>query len=108
MAVPEHQITSILEVPGVSWIIRHNGKPAELHPREYDVIVRFIETGLLIETFSVDHLEMGEEVEVMDGPLKGLNGFVSGMGKEKFTVILDALGQAIRVEINPLVLRKRG
>lgn len=107
VAVPEHKIEDVLQLPGVAWTIRHNGKPAVLHQREYEVIVRFIETGLLLETFSFENIDLGEQVKVMDGPLKGLNGFVSGKGKEKFTVILDALGQAIRVEINPAVLSKR-
>jgi len=108
VSVPEHQITSILETPGVAWTIRHNGKPAELHPKEYDIIVRFIETGLLIDTIAMDTIEKGEVVEVMAGPLKGQRGFVSGTGKDKFTVVLDALGQAIRLEISGLLLRKVG
>ena len=107
VSIHEHQINSVLQVPGVAWVIRHNGKPAELHPREYATIVRFIETGLLIETFPADSIEKGEEVTVLDGPLKGLNGFVSGKGKNKFVVILEALGQAIRVEISQFLLKKR-
>lgn len=106
VAVPEHQITSVLEVPGVSWVIRHNGKPAELHPKEYDTIVRFIETGLLLEALSAEDIETGEQVKVMDGPLKGLSGFVSGKNKGRFTVILGDLGQAIRVEMDPFLLKK--
>ncbi len=106
VSIPEHQITSVLEAPGVSWVIRHNGKPAELHAKEYDTIVRFIETGLLIETFPADSIEKGEEVVVMDGQLKGLTGFVSGKTGGKFVVILEALGQAIRVEIDPGLLKK--
>lgn len=108
VAVPEHQITSVLEVPGVSWAIRHNGKPAELHPKEYDTIVRFIETGLLLETLPAEDMETGEEVTVVDGPLKGLRGYVSGKNKGKFMVILEGLGQAIRVEMDPFLLKKRG
>ena len=107
VAVPEHQIDAVLQVPGVAWIIRYNGKPAELHPREYATIMRFIETGLLIETVPADSIEKGEEVTVLDGPLKGLNGFVSGKSKNKFVVILEALGQAIRVEINQFLIKKR-
>lgn len=42
----------------------------------------------------------------MDGPLKGLVGQVQGKGKDKFIVVLQALGRAMRVEVNPLVVRK--
>lgn len=107
VAVPEHQIDAVLQVPGVAWIIRYNGNPAELHPREYATITRFIETGLLIETVPADSIEKGEEVTVLDGPLKGLNGFVSGKSKHKFVVILESLGQAIRVEIDQFLIKKR-
>jgi hypothetical protein len=39
--------------------------------------------------------------------MKGLTGFVSGQNNEKFVVILEALGQAIRLEINQLLVKKR-
>ncbi|NOT76646.1 MAG: UpxY family transcription antiterminator [Cyclobacteriaceae bacterium] len=106
VSVPEFRISSVLEIPGVAWAIRQEGKPASLHPKEFEAIIRFIETGLLIEALPADDIEKGEEVEVMDGPMKGLKGFVSGKGKEKFVVILEALGQAIRVEVSGLLLRK--
>lgn len=108
VAAPDHQIESVLQVPGVAWSIRHNGKPAILHSREYDIIVRFIETGLLMETFSMESIEIGEGVVVQDGPLKGLRGYISGKNKEKFMVILEGLGQAIRVEMEPFLLKKQG
>ncbi len=107
VSIPEHQITSILEVPGVAWTIRHEGKPASLHPKEYDTIIRFMETGYLIEALPADSIEKGEEVVVMDGPLKGQKGFVSGKNNEKFIVILEGLGHAIRLEINQLLIKKR-
>ena len=44
--IPYHRSDEVLQVPGVAWAIRHNDKPAELHPKEYETIVRFIETGL--------------------------------------------------------------
>ena len=96
----------VLQAPGVAWAIRHNDKPAELHPKEYDTIVRFIATGLLIEDLPADSVEVGEQVEVMDGPLKGLVGQVEGKGRDKFIVVLQALGRAMRVEVNQLVVKK--
>ena len=104
--IPYHRTQDVLEVPGVSWAIRHNDKPAELHPKEYEIIVRFIDTGLLIEDLPAESIEVGEQVEVMDGPLKGLIGQVEGKGSGKFIVVLQALGRAMRVEVKPLVVRK--
>jgi len=104
--IPYHKTDEVLHVPGVAWAIRHNGKPAELHPAEYETIIRFINTGLLIETLPAEDIGIGEQVEVMDGPLKGLVGQVEGKGSGKFIVVLQALGRAMRVEVNPLVVRK--
>lgn len=104
--IPYHRAEEVLQVPGVAWAIRHNDKPAELQPREHETIVRFIETGLLIEDLPAESIEIGEQVEVMDGPLKGLIGQVEGKGSGKFIVVLQALGRAMRVEVKPLVVRK--
>ena len=104
--IPYHRTEEVLQVPGVAWAIRYNDKPAELQPREHETIVRFIETGLLIEDLPAESIEIGEQVEVMDGPLKGLIGQVEGKGSGKFIVVLQALGRAMRVEVKPLVVRK--
>ena len=104
--IPYHRSDEVLQVPGVAWAIRHNDKPAELHPKEYETIVRFIETGLLIEDLPAEDIQVGEQVEVMDGPLKGLIGQVEGKGSDKFIVVLQALGRAMRVEVKPLIVRK--
>jgi transcription antitermination factor NusG len=104
--IPYHRTEEVLQVPGVAWAIRHNGKPAELQVKEYDVILRFLETGLLIEDIPAEDIEIGEQVEVMDGALKGLIGQVEGKGSGKFIVVLQALGRAMRVEVKPLVVRK--
>ena len=106
VSIPYHRSDEVLQVPGVAWAIRHNGKPAELHPKEYETIIRFIETGLLIEDLPAESIQVGEQVEVMDGPLKGLVGQVEGKGSDKFIVVLQALGRAMRVEVKPLIVRK--
>ncbi|HQQ96771.1 MAG TPA: UpxY family transcription antiterminator [Cyclobacteriaceae bacterium] len=106
VAVPEHKIEEVLQVPGVAWLIRHNGRPAELHPAEYATILRFLETGLLLETGPAEEFELGERVVVLDGPLKGQEGFLYGRNKGKFTVVLAGLGQSIKLEINGLIIGK--
>lgn len=102
----DHQIQDVLQVPGISWNIRHNDKPAILHEKEYKNIQRFLDTGLTIEISGVSDLEEGDQVKVMDGPLKGAIGQISRKEPSKFTVILDAIGQLMRVEIDPGLLKK--
>jgi transcription termination/antitermination protein NusG len=103
--IPEHQITKILQVPGIAWSIRHNGSPAFLREQEYELIERFLATGLFVEVISQDTFEAGDSVIVADGPLKGVIGRVAAKYPGKLTVWLETLGQVIRMEIEPGLLK---
>jgi transcriptional antiterminator NusG len=104
--IPEHRIIEVLQTPGVAWVIRHNGRPAALRQCEYDMIVRFLQTGLLIEVLPQEKVEKGDWVKIMDGPLRGLEGRVTKVHPRKFTVVLETLGQALRVNLDPSILKK--
>ena len=102
----EDQISDILQVPGISWNIRYNNKPAELRPDELEVIKRFLDSGLFVETEKSERVNVGDVVEVIDGPLKGLKGnVVRSAAGNKFFVVLESIQQNIMVEIDPLVLK---
>ena len=102
----EHHIVQVLQVPGISWNIRHNDKPAILRPKEYDLINRFLATGLTLEVVATPQVAEGDRVEVVDGPLKGAVGKITSGSDCKFMVSLDTLGQSIKVQLDPIVLRK--
>lgn len=104
----ESSIPALLEVPGMAWNIRHNNKPALLHPNELELIRRFINTGLFIETISMDHFSAGDYVEILDGPLKGTSGILMQADEgEKFCVALDTIGQIIQVKIDKWMLKRQ-
>jgi len=103
--ITEHLIQEVLQVPGIAWNIRHNGKPAILHDKEYKAIQYFLETGLSIEILPAATVEEGDWVVVADGPLKGALGQVAAKNPGKFTLLLEGIGQAMRVEIDPGLLR---
>ena len=103
----EHRIRDILQIPGISWNIRHNGKPAVLRENELQMIQRFVSSGLFLETMSAADLEPGDRVKVMDGPLRGAEGFYSGEYSDvKFYVILETIDQTLRVSIDKGLLKK--
>lgn len=105
----EHRIRDILQIPGISWNIRHNGRPAVLRQEEKDMIERFINSGLFMEAFSIDNVAPGDKVRVIDGPLRGAVGVLSGdYSDEKFIVVLDGIDQAIKVSIDKKLLKKEG
>lgn len=99
-------VQDVLQVPGVAWAIRHNGKPAILQDKEYKTIQRFLETGLSIDILPAADVEEGDWVKVMDGTLKGAVGQVASKNPGRFMVLLEAIGQVMRVEIKPELLKK--
>ncbi len=105
----EDKIPSILETPGVAWNIRYNNKPAVLHSNEMETIKRFLSSGLLIESRQIEKFEVGDQVQVIDGPLKRMMGFLVKTNEgDKLTVALESIGQMLLVRIDPkLLTRKR-
>jgi transcriptional antiterminator NusG len=106
--IEEHLIQDVLQVPGIAWNIRLNGKPAILHQRELDKIRRFIATGLLVETNARDEqYSVGDWVRVMDGPLKGTDGLLLNFhNRQYFSIVLEAIGHTITVQLDRQIVRK--
>jgi len=103
----ESSIPEILKIPGMSWNIRHNDKPAILRESELQIINRFIASGLTIDIGSIEDLQKGDQVKVMDGPLKGAIGFLSGeYSEQKFTIELESIDQVMKVSIDKGLLKK--
>ncbi len=101
------KIPVILQIPGISWNIRHNDRPAILHPREHELITRFLSSGLLIDVSSSEKFGIGDYVEIMDGPLKGIRGhLVRTAAGDRFLLSFESIGTSIQVEIDPVVLKK--
>lgn len=104
----EHRIPEIVQVPGIAWNIRLNGKPAILRQGEYELIRRFIETGYFIEANgNVEAFKIGDRTKVIDGPLAGLTGILVGEDKnQRFSIVLEGIQQAIQVQIPAALLAK--
>ena len=103
----EAKIPEILKTPGISWNIRHNGVPAVLREKELATIKRFLESGLTIDIGSAQDLEKGDQVKIMDGPMKGAIGFLSGeYNEQKFTIELESIDQVMKVSVDKGLLKK--
>lgn len=103
----EANIVEILKTPGISWNIRHNGVPAILREKELATIKRFLESGLTIDVSSAQDLEKGDKVKIMDGPMKGAIGFLSGeYNDQKFTIELESIDQVMKVSMDKGLLKK--
>jgi len=105
----ESRIQEILQIPGIAWNVRYNNKPAVLREKEIETIKRFLSTGLLVETSTDPVLQIGEDAEVIDGPLKGVQGKIIGApGGEKFSVTLEVLGNSMIVRLDARILSRLG
>ena len=62
---------------------------------------------MTIEVESIDNLSKGDQVKIMDGPLKGAVGFLSGeYSDQKFTIEIDSIDQVMKVAIDKGLLKK--
>lgn len=97
----EHRIAEIVTTPGIAWNIRHNGKPAVLREEEYQLINRFITTGYFLEaTGEVAEFNVGDRARIIDGPLAGQTGVLTGEDKNRrFNVLLEGIQQVIQVQV---------
>lgn len=103
-----HRIPEILQTPGIAWNIRHNGKPAILRQEEFDLINRFITTGYFMETSGeVESFEVGDRARVVDGPLAGVTGMLTGRdNNQRFSIMLEGIQQVIQVQLPASLLVK--
>lgn len=107
----DHQIPAILKTPGVAWNIRHNGRPAILREEEFDLIHRFISTGLFLEASALppESFKVGDKARIVDGPLAGVTGVLTGEDKnQRFSIILEGIQQVIQVQVPAALLKKIG
>lgn len=104
----EHRISDIVQTPGIAWNIRHNGKPAILREEEFELINRFITTGYFLDTTGeVDTFRVGDRAKIIDGPLKGVVGTLTGQDNhQRFNIILEGIQQVIQVQIPASLLAK--
>ena len=98
----ENEVYRVLQEPGVVKSIVYNGKPAYLRGYEYEIINRWLETGMTIETEAIDHtLKPGNKVKVLEGPMKGVVGEVKEMDNETIcSVVIESLNQVMMVRLH--------
>ena len=102
------QRDEILETTGVVAYLRYNGQDATVKEKEIQVIHTILESGYSLETIHTpDDFEVGNQVMVDEGPLKGqLVDILRRNNESCFLVSFETLGQSIKVELPYHVFRK--
>ena len=97
----------ILQTMGVHHIIKFQGKISTIP----DGIIQNIKSIMIDGGFTVEQVEYfvkGDEVKVVDGPLKGMDGIVVKIKNEnKLVLKVAAIQQAIAVQIQPGYLKQK-
>ena len=94
----------VLQTIGVNKIVKFQEKISIIPDQVIDNIKNIIEGGYNIE--QADYFIKGDEVRVVSGPLKGLDGVVlDSRGTNKVIIKIEAIQQAFSVEISSGLLK---
>ena len=96
----------VLQTIGVNKIVKFQEKISIIPDQVIDNMKNIIEGGYNIE--QSDYFIKGDEVRVVSGPLKGLDGVVLDLrGANKIIIKIEAIQQAFSVEISSDLLKSK-
>lgn len=88
----------VLETPGFVRLVGFGGMPVALPPGEIESMQRAFESGIHAEPHA--YLSAGTRVEIVRGPLKGLNGILLRLhGCIRVVLSIDLILRSIVVEV---------
>jgi len=89
----------ILNIPGAVRFVGIEGRPEPVPDEQIDGVRRFLEASIAVDPYP--YLQVGQRVEIIAGPLKGITGIlVQKRGKFRFVLQVDLIRQAVSVEID--------
>ncbi|MEJ6749836.1 MAG: UpxY family transcription antiterminator [Bacteroidia bacterium] len=102
------QRDSILQIPGVVAFVRYNGDDAIVQEKEITTIKTVLASGYSLETINTPQdFIVGEQVEVVEGPLKGRKvDILRQNDKEHFLVSFGTMGQSIKISLPYQALKR--
>ena len=89
----------VVETPGVCGIVSVAGVPAPIPTTEIDAIRRAVTSRYPVEVHA--YLNSGDHVQVVEGPLTGVNGILVRNEKSARLVLsVELLGRSVAVELD--------
>ncbi len=89
----------VLNIPGAVRFVGIEGHAEPVPDEQLDAVRRFLESSISIDPYP--YLRVGKRVEVVAGPLKGIQGIlVKKKGRFRFVLQVDLIRQAVSVEID--------
>jgi len=88
----------VLVTPGVLTVVGSGRIPIPVEDSEIDTIQRVVSSGLRAEPWP--YLEVGQQVRIQDGALRGLEGIlISFRGSRRIVVSVSLLCRSVSLEI---------
>jgi transcription antitermination factor NusG len=89
----------VLNIPGAVRFIGFNEVATPVPDGQIEGIRRFLESNLSVDPYP--YIKVGRRVEVIAGPLKGIQGkLIKKKGRFRFVLQVDLIRQAVSVEID--------
>ena len=90
----------VLQTDGVVKFVRFEGVPVPIPEKHMEAIRLYEKSGEFIHEEEEQDLQVGDEVEVIGGPLKGVFGRLVKVGrKRKVRIMIDVLNHSVYVSI---------
>lgn len=95
----------VLETHGVHHIIKFRNEIAVIPDNQIEAIRLMLEGGF--EPTNTEYFIVGDEVEIVGGPMNSVKGIVSRIdGEDKFVIKIDAIQHAVAVHIDRRYLKR--
>lgn len=94
-----------IQTVGVVRMVSFNGRPARIPSEQIQQIHRILDNGYSPEPHQF--LNYGDEVEIVSGPLQGLQGFyIEDRGRNRLVVSVHAIRQSIAIDVDRARIRQ--
>ena len=97
--ITQKEYFKVLNTHGIVRYITFEGKAVKIPPQQIEAVKTFISSEEKLP-INIDKYKLGNKVEIIIGPMKGLIGnLVEISGKHKVRIEIDGIGQSVFVKI---------
>jgi transcription termination/antitermination protein NusG len=94
----------VLNLPGAVRFVCIDGRAEPVPEYQIQGVRRFLETNIAVDPYP--YIQVGRRVEIIAGPLKGIQGIlVQKKGRFRFVLKVDLIQQAVSVEVDASDIR---
>ena len=102
------ELEKAYRTPGILTVVKFEGEPAPIQDKQIQALKDILSSKEVYEVTS-EKFEIGENVEITQGDLKGLKGeMIKHLNKFKVLIRIEVIQQNLLVNINPSYLKKVG